>query len=371
MRAIFSTPRASWRNRAAAALALMLLLDACSPAPKALHKITLAVGSQVLNSSYTYLVMPQALGYWRQEGLDVDVVPVGGSQQAIQQLVGGSADFVEVNASSLIQSVATTGLPIRAIMANTTAADWALVSLANGPVKSVRDFKGRTIGIATLGSGGAPMVKAYLRASGLDPDKDVTLQPTGSAGTALQALNSGRVDGLMYWGSALQTFEMAGAKLTYFRDPAWATYADFSVATKDSTLKGDPATAQALVRGMAKASAFFAASPDCARKILWKAAPQLKASAGDEAAKTNFDTKMIELGARQVTSAKALGDGRQWAVAPQASYEAMQRFMIANKVIDKAAAGASLVETDPAFFQAANQFDTAQVQQEAARCEGL
>jgi NitT/TauT family transport system substrate-binding protein len=347
-------------------------LTACAPTPKALHKVTVAVGSQVLNSSYTYLVMPAALGYWRQEGLDVDLVPVGGSQQAIQQLVGGSADFVEVNASSLIQSVATTGLPLRALMVNTTAADWALVSLAGGPVKSVRDFKGRTIGIATLGSGGAPLVRAYLRANGLDPDKDVTLLPTGSAGMALQALQSGRVDGLMYWGSALLTFEMAGAKLNYFRAPEWATYADFSLATTDGVLAKNGAVAEALARGMAKASVFFAANPDCARKVLWKQTPQYKASAGDDAAKINFDDKMIALGAGQVTSARALGDGKAWATAPQAAYENMQRFMIDNKVIAKGAPGAALApSSDPGFFQRANQFDAEQIRQQALRCDGV
>src|SRR5689334_18518436 len=130
-----------WMKRAAVP-ALMAAVCALAPlvaeGQSAPRKVVIAAGTQVLNSSYPYLMMPLALGYWKDEGLDVDVIPSGGSAQSIQQLVGKSADFGEVNSSVFIQAVST-GTPLRAVMANTTV-DWSLVAPAAGPVKTVADF---------------------------------------------------------------------------------------------------------------------------------------------------------------------------------------------------------------------------------------
>jgi len=335
------------------------------------RKVVIAAGTQVINSAYPYLMMPLALGYWKQEGLDVEVVAAGGSAQAIQQMIGKNADFVEINSSSMIQAVSQTGVALRAVAANTTV-DWSLVSLKGGPIKALGDFKGRSIGISNLGSGGLPLLKAYLRTAGLDPDKDVTIVPVGFGGMALDAMKAGRVDGLMFWASAVVSFESAGASLTYFRAPEWATYADYSLATLAGTLSADSSMVEAVVRGMAKASLFTATNPDCARKLFWKSFPAMKASGNmDDAAKATFDLKQIESGANSMKEARTLGGGKYWASAPVAGYAGMQKFMIDNKVITKEVPAASLVPSDPGFFERANTFDHDKIRQEALSCAGV
>jgi NitT/TauT family transport system substrate-binding protein len=349
---------------------LAFLEPGTAVAQTAPRKIVIAAGTQVINSSYPYLMMPLALGYWKEEGLDVEVVAAGGSAQAIQQLIGKNADFVEVNSSSLIQAVSQTGVPLRAVDVNTTL-DWSLVSLKVGPIRSLADFKGRSIGISTLGSGGLPLLKAYLRAAGIDPEKDVSIQPVGFGGMALDALKAGRVDGLMFWASAIVSFESAGASLNYFRAPEWSTYADFSLGTLAGTLSSDRAMAEAVVRGMAKAALFTATNPDCARKMFWKSFPAMKASGNmDEAAKANFDLKQIESGADSMKEARKLGGGKFWATAPVSGYAGMEKFMIDNQVINKEVPAASLVPSDPAFFERANAFDEEKIRQEALSCAG-
>jgi NitT/TauT family transport system substrate-binding protein len=377
------TWRGRWtmKQRTAIAIAKNLVATACmaltlpsalaQSTDKAPRKVVIAAGTQVLNSSYPYLMMPLALGYWKEEGLDVDVIPSGGSAQSIQQLLGKSADFAEVNSSSFIQAVATTGAPLRAVMANTTV-DWSLVAPSAGPVKSVADFKGKTIGVSSLGTGGIPLLKAYLRANGLDPDKDVSIQPVGFGGMAVQALNSGRVDGLMYWASAIASFESAGVAMRTFRAPEWKTYADFSLITLDATAKDHPELVEAVMRGMAKASWFTVSNADCARRLFWKRFPDLRASAGsDEAAKVQFDLKQIDTGVKSMQEVRDLGGGKQWATAPLAGYERMQQFMVDNKVIDKPAPAGSLVPAAQATLQQrANNFDHERIRQAALACAG-
>jgi NitT/TauT family transport system substrate-binding protein len=363
--------RLSLRLAPLAASAILALLEPdMAMAQTAPRKVVIAAGTQVINSSYPYLMMPLALGYWKEEGLDVEVVAAGGSAQAIQQLVGKNADFVEVNSTSLIQAVSQTGVPLRAVAANTVV-DWSLVSLKSGPVKSLADFKGRSIGVSTLGSGGPVLLKAYLRTAGLDPEKDVSILPVGFGGMALDALKAGRVDGLMYWASAIVGFESAGASLNYFRAPEWSTYADFSLGTLAGTLGSDSAMVEAVVRGMAKAALFTATSPDCARKMFWKSFPAMKASGNmDDSAKATFDLKQIEAGADSMKEVRKLGGGKFWGAAPASGYAGMQKFMIDNQVITKEVPAATLVPSDPAFFERANTFDEEKVRQQALSCAG-
>lgn len=346
-------------------LAAATLVAAHAQAPR---KVVIAAGTQVLNSSYPYLMMPLALGYWKEEGLDVDVIPAGGSAQSIQQVLGKSADFAEVNSVSLIEA-AVKGAPLRAVMANTTV-DWSLVAPAAGAVKNVADFKGKTIGVSTLGSGGVPLLKAFLRANGLDPEKDVALQPVGFGAMALQALNSGRVEGLMYWASAVASFESAGTPLSHFRAPEWKSYADFSLITSESMLKDKPEVVEAIVRGMAKASYFTVTNAECARRLFWKQFPQMRGPGADDAAKARFDLKQIETGVKSMLEVRELGGGKHWGVAPMGGYERMQQFMIANKVIDKGVPPASLVPASTEILDKANAFDHDSVRQAALKCEG-
>ena len=67
----------------------MLRAAPAGAADKPLKKVRIAVSTTVLNVSYPMLTLPLTLGYWKAEGYDVDVQPVGASLQAIQQMVAG------------------------------------------------------------------------------------------------------------------------------------------------------------------------------------------------------------------------------------------------------------------------------------------
>jgi NitT/TauT family transport system substrate-binding protein len=184
--------------RAALVLAAVLLIavQALAQSTKPLKPVKIALGTQVVNVTYPWLTLPIALGYWRDEGYDVQVVTVGGSLQGIQQLVAGGVEFAQVNSTGLIQANADQNVPVRGLMGTGTI-DWGVGVLADGPIKSVTDLKGKKIGIFSLGTGGAPLLKGYLRSNGIDPDKDVQIIATGAGAPALEARRADRVQALM------------------------------------------------------------------------------------------------------------------------------------------------------------------------------
>src|SRR6202011_205102 len=132
----------------------------------------------VICFGYPMNTLPLTLGYWKGEGYDVEVLPVGASLQALQQMVAGNAEFGQVNASAIVQANSKNDLPARIVMGNGVI-DWSIAVDADGPIKSVKDLKGKTVGVFSLATGGVAYFNNLLRANGLDPTKDVDLVPLG------------------------------------------------------------------------------------------------------------------------------------------------------------------------------------------------
>ena len=197
---------------------------------KPLKPVTIALGTQVINVTYPWLTLPIALGYWKAEGYDVKIVSTAGSLQGIQQMVAGGVEFAQVNSTGLIQANTENNVAVRGLM-GTGVIDWGVGVPDGSPIKTVTDLKGKKIGIFSLGTGGMPLLKGYLRSNGIDPDKDVQIIATGAGAPALEAMKSDRVQALMFWGSALTGFENAGTKLRVIHDPTWRALPDFTLAT--------------------------------------------------------------------------------------------------------------------------------------------
>src|SRR5262249_39127385 len=85
----------SWWSRGAVAAGLGILLsvamlgEAKFATAQQRKKVNIVVATPVLNVTYSQLTLPITLGYWRDEGYDVELHTADGSLQAVQQLVGG------------------------------------------------------------------------------------------------------------------------------------------------------------------------------------------------------------------------------------------------------------------------------------------
>lgn len=140
-----------------ALVALGLATGAAFAQQKPLKKVRIAVGTTNLNIAYPWLMMPLALDYWKAEGLEVEVLPVGASLQALQQMVAGNAEFAQLNSSVVIQANVVNNIPARVVM-NTGVIDWSLAVLDDSPAKDVKDLKGKTIGVFSLATMSGPYV---------------------------------------------------------------------------------------------------------------------------------------------------------------------------------------------------------------------
>ncbi len=338
-------------------------------AQEELQQVRIAVGgTSFLDISYYPLLLPSALGYWEEEGYKADVFPISGSSEAAQQLSAKNIDFGQMAGSVIIQANAQHSIPVRALITN-FALGWGLAVKKDGPIKTAADLKGKNIGIVSLSSGGVPLVKSFVKSNGLDPESDVTMIATGVGAQALLALQNDQVQALMYWSSALVGFQSMDANLQVLKDPAWANFPDYSFATSQQVIDEKPEMVERISRGIAKAMAFAAANPDCARKVLWKAYPDMKPNNMDEqAAVANDLAKISALLNDQANASKLNPDGLFAGVSADAM-GAYQDFLFGAGILTEKVKPETLVIPEGgAFWLKINDFDKAAIESAAKTC---
>lgn len=350
----------------AAAIAITALPAAAQDKP--LKKTRIVAATAVFDVTYPQLTLPLTLGYWKQEGYDVDIQPGGGSVQAIQQMVGGNADFAAGSGNAMIQFNVKNNLPIR-IVYNYANTDWSIAVDADGPIKTVKDLKGKTIGVFNLATGGMGLLNALLRTNGLDPAKDVELIAVGMGAAPVEAMKSGKAQALMYWGSGTASFENAGLKLRKIIGPDWPGYPDYSLVTMQGTADKNPEMMIALGRGTAKAALFAITNPECAVRLHWKNYPGSRGT-GDEAAALKRDLHSLGTQLESMVQAyKLFGHDKLWGKVDAVDWNRLSAFMLEAKQIDKPFDASQLVLKIPNFYEKVSDFDAEAVKAQARACK--
>ena len=224
------------------------------------QKVSIAVGGKNL-FYYLPLTIAEQLGYFKDEGLQVEISDFAGGAKALQALVGGSADVVSGAYEHTI-NMQTKGQPIKAFVLQGRAPQIVLgVSTKTMPnYKSLADLKGKKIGVTAPGSSTNMMVNFVLASAGLKPN-DVSIVGVGASSGALAALRSGQIDAIANLDPVISMLEqkneikvIADTRTlkdtnTVFGGPMPAA----TLYTTEAFLAKNPNTAQALTNAMVRA----------------------------------------------------------------------------------------------------------------------
>ena len=135
--------------------------------------------------SLTTLIFEMSIrrGHFKQQGLDVKLITIRQSDVIIKATMAGELNFMSVIPTAILASVR--GLPIRTIAVNVDNAPYVLVGRPQ--IKTMSDLKGKKIAVSSLGGMSTLVVREIVARSGLDPDRDVTLQASVRAGSSALA----------------------------------------------------------------------------------------------------------------------------------------------------------------------------------------
>ncbi|MCU0958225.1 MAG: ABC transporter substrate-binding protein [Hydrogenophaga sp.] len=224
-------------------------------------KVTIAVGGKNL-FYYLPLTIAEQLGYFKEEGLDVNIVDFAGGARALQAVVGGSADVVS-GAFEHTVNMQFKGQPMRAFVLQGLAPQIVLgVNPKTMPnYRSVADLKGKKIGVTAPGSSTNVLANYVLAKAGLKPS-DVSFVGVGASNGAVAAMRSGQIDAISNLDPVITLLQRSG-DLKIVTDtrivseaekvfggpmPAGCLYAPTAFTDRN------PNTAQALTNAMVRAN---------------------------------------------------------------------------------------------------------------------
>jgi NitT/TauT family transport system substrate-binding protein len=166
---------------------------ACARKDPGRPRVRLAVGGQA-QMVYLPTTLAQELGFYREDGLDVELLDFPGGAKALQALVGGSADVVSGFYDHTIQ-MAAEGRELVAFVTILRYPGLVLVTSpqAAGRVSAVGQLRGKVAGVTTPGSS-SQMLLSFLLTKHQVPIDSVSVVTIGSAATAIAAIERGKVD---------------------------------------------------------------------------------------------------------------------------------------------------------------------------------
>src|SRR5580704_15525749 len=91
------------------------------------------------------------LGYFKDEGLDLTIVPGGPNNDGIAGVASGRSAVGQVSSSPSLMLAASQDLPIRCFAVAAQKHPYAFFSLAKNPVHTAADLRGKKIGIQATG----------------------------------------------------------------------------------------------------------------------------------------------------------------------------------------------------------------------------
>ena len=159
-------------------------------------KLTIAVGGKPA-LYYLPLTITEQLGYFKEEGLQVEIPDFAGGAKALQALVGGSADVVSGAYEHTINMQAKNQF-IQAFVLQGRVPQIVLgISNKTMPgYKNIADLKGKKIGVTAPGSSTSIMASFVLAKAGLKPT-DVSFIGVGASSGAISALKAGQIDAIV------------------------------------------------------------------------------------------------------------------------------------------------------------------------------
>src|ERR1044071_9068151 len=158
-------------------------------------------------------------GIWKKHGLDVELIFLRGGSRTVSALLGDSVDFI-IGSELGVTTAILQGAALTRVGTTTNTLGYSMVTQPG--IKTVRDLKGKVIGITPGRDAAYARVVKLLRDNGMDASKDVTFLSVGDGGPAARvaALSSGVIHASMFTPPSDLISEKAGMKILARMDVA-------------------------------------------------------------------------------------------------------------------------------------------------------
>ncbi len=271
------------------------------------------------NTNHTGIFAAKDLGYYEEEGLEVEIVQpsAGGNPQLI---AAGRADFA-ISYQEEVTVARSQDIPVVALAAVIQHNTSGFASPFDKNIKTPRDFAGKT-----YGGWGSPAETAILK---------TLMSKYGADFDSLKIVNIGDADffasmekgidfSWIFYGWTGIDAELKGMDLNYIElkneDKAFDYYTPVIIASEAEIAK-NPELVTKFIRATARGYDYAAKSPDDAAAILLKNAPELN--------------KDLVVASQKYLAKEYQADAPRWGEMKSEVWKDYADFMFNNKLIEK------------------------------------
>ncbi len=231
-----------------------------------LREVTFALTNQRAIQYHPYY-LADYLGYFEEEGLEVNFEIVRGSSAAVQQLIGDNVEIAHPSGPATAQGVSE-GHCLRQIYSYEHINVFGLAGVAEQGIEELTDLQDQTVGVSEPGGGEIPLLRAVLAEEEMEENIDYQFLPIGEGGAqTINALQSG--DAQAYGSSVydVAAIEAAGVELNNLMPDKFRYMPSTSIVVTCDTLESEREMLVGFGRAVAKATVFSEANQDAAWDI--------------------------------------------------------------------------------------------------------
>jgi len=264
--------------------ALALAGGALIPAV-AQQKVKLGTPARV-TYSYSPFLLAIEMGYFKEEGIELEIIEFLGTSVLVPQVANKSVDIGFPSADIVIinRQPGRDYMPVRFFYNSARSNIWEFAVLEDSPIKSIKDLRGKKIGIGALANGNVPITRGMYKEMGMEVGKDYEFVPTGVGAPGIRALTNKDVDAFNGFDAIIAQFESAGLKIRRLEQPAkYRGLLSNGFMVHEDMLKSNPKLLGGFGRAISKGVVACEANIDYCVRNTWKYYPSTRGGKGSEA----------------------------------------------------------------------------------------
>lgn len=246
---------------AAATLAIFLVLGTT-----AVHGAPLRIAYSAISGAMSSLWVAQEGGYFKREGLDTELLYIGGGSLLIQSMLSGDVPFA-YGPSVPVVNASLRGSDL--VLIGNTGNSLVFSIMSRPEIKQPAQLKGRKIGITRIGGSTDWALEAALHQWGIERGQMTVIQ-TGGMPEGLAALTSGALDAVVL--SPPSNFRAAKAGMFELQDVGQLkiVFPNTPLSTTRSYMRANRETALRFLRGFSQGLQRLRSDKEFSMKVLSK-----------------------------------------------------------------------------------------------------
>ncbi|MBI4489023.1 MAG: ABC transporter substrate-binding protein [Deltaproteobacteria bacterium] len=226
------------------------------------------------------IFVPLEAGFYRKNGLDVEMVLIAGAPAAVAALVAGETPIIQVAGVGAISSnLSGSGAILLAGVINR----FPYQLFVTPDIQTVADLRGKKFGVSRVGGGDYSAALIVLKNQGLSADREINFVQIGTVPARLGAMQKGSIQATLLMAPETVVARQAGLRVLLDFTQIDVDYQQTAVASTRDFVQRRPDLVRSFMKAYVAGIHYMLSNPEGTKKIMGKFLQQKDDRALEEA----------------------------------------------------------------------------------------